>query len=54
MGAQNWTVAEAKAKLSEIIDRANVGGSANHHPEGTHSRGCGGSSGVAAKNHARR
>ena len=22
MGAQNWTVAEAKAKFSEIIDRA--------------------------------
>ena len=54
MGVQSWTVAEAKAKFSEIIERAMAEGPQTITRRGPH-RGCGGwGRGMATKDKARR
>ena len=47
MSAQTWTVAEAKAKFSELIDKAKAKGTAKNHQTRSHDGGdrCGGGMG---------
>jgi hypothetical protein len=50
MTSRNWSVAEAKAKFSELLARAESDGPANHYPQRPHGRGRRWSGRMAAKN----